>query len=78
MRLSRQQSQGYLEELLHELRAINLWDRFFLSADRPPDFIECTAWESRCRRVFEICEELLLVLNQDPELLQRRTTSQGS
>jgi len=78
MKLSRQRSQGYLKELLHELRAINLWDRVVLSADRPPDFVERTARENRRRRLFELCEELLLVLNQDREVPQRRTTSQGS
>jgi|GEM_PF-5029047 hypothetical protein len=78
MKLSRRRSQGYLEELLHELRAINLWDGAFLLAGRPPDFIESTAWKSRRRRVSQICEELLLVLNRDRELLQRRNTNQVS
>ena len=69
MNLSKQQSQPQLEELLHELRAINLWDRTFLFADQRRDSIEVTAWEMRRQRVSIICLELLLALNQDREWL---------
>ena len=63
MKLSKQRSEGHMEELLHELRAINLWDRAFFCADKP-DLIEFSAWENRRRRVFEIYQALFTHLNQ--------------
>ena len=53
-----------LEQLFHELRAINLWDRAFFSAEKP-DLIEFIAWENRRKRVFQIYQQLFFRLNHD-------------
>lgn len=47
-----------LEEILHELTAINAWDRAFFLAEKP-DQIEFAAWYARRLRVFQILQELL-------------------
>lgn len=47
-----------LEEVLHELRAINLWDREY-AYQANPDFIEVAAWKARRRRVTELAREFL-------------------
>jgi hypothetical protein len=52
------QRRKYLEEILHELKAINAWDRAFFLAEEP-DPIEFAAWKARRWRVFEILRELL-------------------
>lgn len=51
-------SQEYLEEILHELKAINAWDRAFFLAEQP-DQIDFAAWQARRLRVFQILQELL-------------------
>src|SRR5438309_8527391 len=46
-----------LEEILHELIAINAWDRAYVCTEEP-DFIASTAWEARRRLVSELLRKL--------------------
>jgi len=57
MRGTRPLSTERLEEILHELIAINTWDMAYACAEEP-DFVENTAWEARRRRVSELLWEL--------------------
>ena len=57
MSTPRRLDREHLEEILHELKAINTWDRDFFSAEEP-DPLEFAAWEARRIRVFQILQEL--------------------
>jgi hypothetical protein len=57
-----------LEQVLHELRAINVWDRDFFSA-KEPDLIESAAWEARRLRILQIFQELFPDLNRTSGIL---------
>jgi hypothetical protein len=47
-----------LEEMLHELRAINAWDRAYAS-QQEHSFIETSASEARRRRILELLQEFI-------------------
>ena len=47
-----------LEEMLHELRAINAWDRAYAS-QKEHSFIETSAREARRRLILELLQEFI-------------------
>ena len=54
--IQREPFQGPLEELLHELIAINAADRAYILATEH-SFIDTSAWEARRMRVSEILRQ---------------------
>lgn len=59
-----------LEQLFHELRAINAWDRDFFLA-KEPSLLEFDAWEARRLRVLQIFHEFSQALNRSPSRDQK-------
>ena len=56
-------TQRRLQELLYELKAINLWDREYAIQDHH-DSIEAEAWKARRLRVVELQRELLRIVEK--------------
>ena len=52
-----------LQHMLHELKAVNLWDYHYILEEKP-DFIETAAWNARRSRVVELQQEFHLILKK--------------
>ena len=60
-------TRGQLEELLHELKAIDFWDRSY-EAEENHDSIETFAWEARRQRKREILQKLKVASSVQPRI----------